>query len=112
MKEKKLKKAATKVIEKAKDLSQSVKMKFSEDKFYNDPNVPMFQAGKVYDMEGGDWIQRWLKRGGEIVYGEMPLPPSDISSPSIVTNSIADSDKSENIVEETIFPEDEEDFDL
>lgn len=44
-----------------------VKMKFSEEKFYNDQTKPMFEAGKVYELEGFDWIQRWLKRGGEIV---------------------------------------------
>ena len=45
----------------------SVLMKFSEHKYYNDLNSPMFEAHKVYEIAGAEWIQRWIKRGGEIV---------------------------------------------
>lgn len=50
--------------------SESVKMRFKENKYYNDLKVPMFQAGEVYLLEGSEWIQRWVNRGGEIVTDE------------------------------------------
>lgn len=46
--------------------SKIVKMIFSKDMFYNDQNVPMYVAGKVYDIEER-MVARWLKRGGQIV---------------------------------------------
>ncbi len=52
---------------------KKVKMKFSEFKYYNDLSVPMFEPGKVYEIEGEAWIQRWLKRGGEIVEDKAPV---------------------------------------
>ena len=64
---------------------QSVKMKFSEHKYYNDLNVPMFEAGKVYVLEGADWIQRWIKRGGQIVEGELEFPEV-IPNPSVIVS--------------------------
>lgn len=51
-----------------------VKMKFKEDKFYNDRHTPIFKAGEVYELEGEAWIQRWIKRGGEIVKDARPVP--------------------------------------
>jgi len=42
------------------------KMKFSKDMFYTDRDVPLYQKGKVYDVEDR-MVVRWLKRGGEIV---------------------------------------------
>ena len=63
-----------------------VKMKFSEHKFYTDLNTPMFLAGKVYDVEGADWIQRWVKRGGEIVEGEFPVVEADEPNLSALTS--------------------------
>lgn len=50
--------------------ANKVKMRFTEAKFYNDLGKPMFEAGKIYELEGADWIQRWKNRGGEIVEGE------------------------------------------
>jgi hypothetical protein len=54
--------------------AQIVKMKFKEDKFYNNPFVAHFEKDKIYEVRGGDMIQRWLKRGGEIVQGELEVP--------------------------------------
>lgn len=63
------------------DNKQEVVMVFSEDKFYKDPTVPHFLKGKEYVIKGADMIQRWLKRGGVIVKGELKLkqPPPDLS---------------------------------
>lgn len=57
------------------------KMKFSKDMFYTNPNVPLYCAGKVYDVED-NMVARWLKRGGEIVSAtppkvEVPKPVVD-----------------------------------
>lgn len=54
-----------------------VKMIFSQDKFYNDLNNPIFLKGKVYELEGADWIQRWEKRGGQIIDENVAAPLSD-----------------------------------
>lgn len=66
---KKLEKSAAKQAE-AESGSKKVLMRFSEDKFYNDSDNPIFEKGKVYELEGKDWIYRWMKRGGEIVEGD------------------------------------------
>lgn len=63
-----------------------VKMKFKEHMYYNDLNNPMFNAGEIYELEGADWIQRWLKRGGEIVEGDLVLPKGDKPNPSALVN--------------------------
>lgn len=55
----------------ATEIPEEVLMRFSENKFYNDLSKPEFEAGKVYRLKGADWIQRWLKRGGEIVTEEL-----------------------------------------
>ena len=47
-----------------------VLMRFKEDKFYNDLTKPIYEAGKIYEIEGSDFIERWKKRGGEIVTEE------------------------------------------
>lgn len=81
---------AKKAIKKAKKESsleesnqpQVVKMKFSEDKYYNDLDKPIFEKDKVYELEGAGWIQRWVKRGGEVVEGEIPFPEQDEPNPS------------------------------
>ncbi len=59
-------------------------MRFKEHKFYNDLANPIFEANKIYELEGKDWIHRWLKRGGEIVESgkaedasSMPEPEAD-----------------------------------
>lgn len=46
-------------------------MTFKENKFYDNHEVPCFEAGKVYNVpiEGGH-VDRWLKRGGKIVETE------------------------------------------
>lgn len=59
---------------KAKQILSKVKMVFKEHKYYRDPNKPIFYAGKTYELEGSDWIQRWLKRGGKIVEGDLNFP--------------------------------------
>ena len=65
----------------------AVRMVFKEHKYYNDMDTPMFEAGKVYMLEGADWIARWLKRGGEIVEGELELPDHDVNPSQIVANA-------------------------
>lgn len=62
----------------------TVKMVFKEDKYYNDLNEPKYRAGIVYDIIGSDQIQRWLKRGGEIVEGQLEFPLPDPVNPSTV----------------------------
>lgn len=52
---------------------QKVKMKFKDNKYYNDLSNPHFYAGKVYEIEDKD-VQRWLNRGGEIVDGSLRMP--------------------------------------
>ena len=56
-----------------------VKMKFKEHKFYRDMSTPHYYAGQVYEIEGADQIQRWLKRGGEIVEGNITAPEAEIN---------------------------------
>lgn len=43
-----------------------VLMTFAENKFYNDPNEPLYMAGVVYDVPV-NMADRWLKRGGTIL---------------------------------------------
>lgn len=69
-----------------------VKMKFSEHKYYNDLNEPIFRAGEVYELEGAEWIQRWLKRGGVIVEGNLEMPSAE-PNPSTVETPPADPEK-------------------
>lgn len=69
----------------AKEMPKKVLMRFTTNQFYNNQDVPIFEANKVYALEGQDWINRWLKRGGEIVEnprgkvvaGTSTLPESD-----------------------------------
>lgn len=65
-------------------IPHKVKMKFKEHKYYTDKDKPIFYAGKIYELEGADWIQRWLKRGGEIVQDARPAPAPTPSNPSVV----------------------------
>ena len=51
----------------SKEAPKKVLMRFEENKFYNDMDNPEFEAGKVYTLEGENWINRWLKRGGIIM---------------------------------------------
>jgi hypothetical protein len=54
------------------EAAKSVKLIFEEDKTYN--GVLAFEKGKVYDVsyELG-WADRWIKRGGKIVEGEVEV---------------------------------------
>lgn len=61
-----------------------VKMRFKEHKYYNDLDKPHFEAGKVYELEGAGWIQRWLKRGGEIVEGGISYPTPIVNTSDVV----------------------------
>jgi hypothetical protein len=65
---------------------KKVKMRFATHQYYNDLKNPIFYAGEVYELEGADWIQRWLKRGGEIVDGEMPTPKPEEQNPSVIVS--------------------------
>ena len=76
-------KEQAKVAAKKLNDEQVVKMKFSEDKFYSDPTKVHFEKGKVYEIVGADQIQRWVKRGGEIVSGELSAPEA-VDNPSVV----------------------------
>jgi hypothetical protein len=46
---------------------KKIYMKFSENKFYSDQKNPIFEAGKIYALDGWDWVSRWVKRGGEVL---------------------------------------------
>lgn len=70
-KDKKEMKTAAKESVKTEQAQVKAKMRFTEDKYYSDPNVVHFEKGKVYEVCGQDMINRWLKRGGEIVTEEM-----------------------------------------
>lgn len=77
-----------------------VKMKFSKHQYYNDLNTPLFYQGEVYELEGADWIQRWIKRGGEIVSGKAPVAVPEPANPSILVDQadkevVTDSSKDE-----------------
>lgn len=65
--QRKLERSAQRQAEAEADLSNKVLMRFSENKYYNDKEKPIFEKGKVYALEGAGWIQRWIKRGGEVV---------------------------------------------
>ena len=48
--------------------NDTVTIVFSEDKFYNDLDKPMFEKGIHYEIDNNPaWIQRWLNRGGMLV---------------------------------------------
>lgn len=49
---------------------KKVFMRFPQNQYYNDQTNPIFEKGKIYELEGASWIQRWLKRGGEILTEE------------------------------------------
>ena len=65
---------ANEAVENPAAISKKVKMVFSEDKFYNDRENPLFIKGEIYGLEGQDWIERWIKRGGAIVDENTGLP--------------------------------------
>lgn len=92
---------------------QKVKMRFSEHKFYNDLNKPLYEAGKVYEVVGAGFIQRWLKRGGVIVEGELNFPEhkTDVSEVSVANKPASVETKvevTEEVLEEVIDISDEE----
>lgn len=51
------------------------KMIFGEDKFYNNPNEPIYLKGMVYDVPSS-MVDRWLKRGGQLV-GDKAAPKKE-----------------------------------
>lgn len=67
-----------KQADKVADSHDGVWMRFSEHKYYNDLNVPIFEAGVVYKLEGEMWIHRWMKRGGEIVAEPTEVEPAKV----------------------------------
>lgn len=73
-------------------IKQVVKMKFYEDKFYNDPAKAHFEKGKVYEVKGADQIQRWLKRGGVIVEGQLEVPEQEVNPSVVVEDPAAEVD--------------------
>jgi hypothetical protein len=48
--------------------------------FYNNPDVPIYEANKVYEVED-NMVNRWLIRGGEIVedapHKELKIPEKE-----------------------------------
>lgn len=76
--------------------SGKVKMSFTEHKYYNDLNNPLYLAGEVYEIED-NMVERWLKRGGKIVSGEIKLAKQDEPNPSKIVQ--ADVKPLEQIVE-------------
>lgn len=81
----------------------TVLMKFTEHKYYNDLSTPLFYAGKVYELEGADWIQRWLKRGGEIIEGDVVVAKADKK----VEDEVATQEEAEAMIdsEEAVIPD-------
>lgn len=92
-----------------------VKMRFKEHKYYNDLTTPAFYAGEIYELEGAEWIQRWLKRGGEIVEGTLEMPkPEAVQTSSVLPPPEAPKAtpvKFPPHLDEQGFPVDEEDID-
>lgn len=56
----------------------SKKMRFTEDKYYNRDVI--YTAGKVYDVPD-NMVDRWLKRGGEILEEEVKEEPKPVTKP-------------------------------
>lgn len=59
-----------------------MKMVFSEDKFYNDRNKPIYEAGKLCDVPA-NMVDRWMKRGGR------PATESELKSGKVVLEAAA-----------------------
>ena len=53
--------------QKEKEAKQSALMLFHQDGYYNDLTKPLYLKGNTYEIFGRDMINRWLKRGAEIV---------------------------------------------
>lgn len=95
---------------------QSVVMKFKDNKFYNDQEKPLYEAGKEYRIQGADMIQRWLKRGGEIVGGELEMPDQTADPSHLVPHPLSSGvdsvapheETSEDVQEDEDLGEDEE----
>jgi hypothetical protein len=71
--------ASTPTLNDEDQAKKTVKMRFSENKYYNDLDNPIFLKGQVYEIVGADMINRWLKRGGEIVEGETEEPVARVA---------------------------------
>lgn len=74
----------SKQVQKSAEASEekTVKMIFSEQKFFNNLNEPLFLKGKVYELQGFSWIERWQKRGGKILPSNTDLPHAEQVAPS------------------------------
>ena len=88
--QKKIEKEMAKAKVQKENSSQKVKMKFNEDKFYNDFTKPEYEKNKVYTIEGADKIQRWLKRGGVIVEGELKVEEPAPNPSELVPNKYSE----------------------
>ena len=42
------------------------RMLFQKDAYFNNPNTPLYDAGKIYDIEDR-MVEKWMKRGAVIV---------------------------------------------
>lgn len=108
-KNKKNQKIQEREIKKQEDAKQKVVMVFKEDKFYNDLSVPHFKAGEKYVIEGADQIQRWLKRGGDIVEGELKINnPAPDESKIVESPESSSSGQNEEVEMEDDKSEDQE----
>lgn len=75
----------------AKENSQKkAKMRFTSDMFYNDPTIPKYVSGEVAEIVGGDMIQRWLKRGAEIVDDKTPVGKPEADKPKVEAPKVPD----------------------
>ena len=68
--------------------SPKVQMMFGKEVFFKSQTVPHFLPGKVYDVEARS-VDKWLKRGGQIVTGEMlpiqePVESSEENTEDVV----------------------------
>lgn len=70
--------------------SGEVLMVFSEDKYYQDYNTPHFIKGQEYLIKGGDQIARWLKRGGQVVGGEIPTHEGEMPAHEVNESTTVD----------------------
>ncbi len=90
----------------------SQKMRFGEDKFYTDPNTPLYLKDEIYDVPG-NMVDRWLKRGGVIVTDEVILPkpapaPAPVEPPKAEPPPVIEPPKVEEKDEDILGAGDEE----
>lgn len=68
------------------------KMIFTEDKFYNDLNKPLYLANTEYEIEP-QMVDRWLRRGGKIVTNETQVPEAPAQAPVETQEPVAGDDE-------------------